>query len=87
MTKKTSEFIRKLEYLSKYRGCKESEIIFSRFVERYLHQLSIEELMDYEIFLQNTDAEILDWIMYHKEPPINIKNNKVYKLALSCIEI
>ncbi len=87
MTKNIPEFIRKLEYLSKYRGCKESEIIFSRFVSRYLHKLSITEMEDYEIFLQNTDAEILDWIMYKKEPPLDVKNNSIYNLVLSCLEL
>ena len=87
MTKKMSELIRKLEYLSKYRGCKESEIIFSRFVNRYLMQLTLEECVDYELLLQNTDAELLDWIMYKKEAPIHIVQNKVYKLLLNCLEI
>lgn len=82
MLKNQAIFVRKLEYLSKYRGCKESEIIFTKFAENYLPKLTIEELKDYELILEETDAVLLDWFMYKKDTPAKIRNNKVYDLIL-----
>ncbi len=87
MIKNNSEYIRKLQYLSTYRGCKESEIIFQRFVKKYLFQLTSSELNAYEEILECNDAELMDWLIYKKPVPDYITSNKIYFLLLNCLEV
>jgi len=72
--------LKKLLYNSNYRGCKESEIIFRNFVDKNLNSLSEEELNEYELFLNYTDAQILDWLLYEKPAPKEVEAMSVYKL-------
>jgi succinate dehydrogenase flavin-adding protein (antitoxin of CptAB toxin-antitoxin module) len=76
---------KKLLYNSNYRGCRESEIIFRNFVDKNLSSLSQEELNEYEQFLNFTDAEILDWLVYEKQPPIEVQRMKVYQLIKNSV--
>lgn len=87
MTKNSLEYTKKLLYLSKYRGCKESEIIFGRFTERYLYKIDDIKLRAYEEILEYPDAKLMDWFMYKKDIPEKIKNNPVYELVVQCLEV
>lgn len=80
MTQILSFKLKKLIYQSKYRGCKESELILKKFIENYLDKLTAEEIDDFEFFLGYNDAKILDWIIYNKQPPEEVKNNKIFTL-------
>ncbi|MDX1916811.1 MAG: succinate dehydrogenase assembly factor 2 [Rickettsiaceae bacterium] len=80
-----STYIKKLTYLSQYRGCKESEIIFSNFAQKYLTNLDEASLKDYEKILQIPDARLLDWFLFKKETPEDIKNNLVYDKIINSI--
>ncbi len=86
MIKNDSIYIRKLQYLSTYRGCKESEIIFQRFAKKHLFQLTLEELNAYEEILECNDAQLMDWLIYKKPAPEYITSNMVYHLVLNCLE-
>lgn len=82
MSKNFSLKVKKLRYYSMYRGCKESEIIFRKFAEKYLMHLNKEELKEYEELISYTDAKLMDWILYNKNVPSFIKNSKIFNMVL-----
>lgn len=77
--------IKKLVYQSKYRGCKESEIIFINFLDRFIDKLTVEQIEDFEYFLGYNDSCILDWLLYDKEPPEEVKQNKIFPLIKTTV--
>ncbi len=69
---------KKIIYKSSYRGIKELDIILRSFVNEYLNNLSVNDLNDLLIFLDNNDDDIFKFkqgIEYK-----NIKNNNMSKL-------
>ena len=69
---------KKIIYKSSYRGIKELDIILRSFVNEYLNNLSVNDLNDLLIFLDNNDDDIFKFkqgIEYK-----NIKNNNISKL-------
>ena len=69
---------RKIIYKSSYRGIKELDIILRSFVKKYINNLSINDLNDLLIFLDNNDDDIFKFkqgIEYK-----NIKNNNISSL-------
>ena len=56
-------FKKKILHRSKYRGIKELDIIFDRFVEKYNSSLSNEELKQLEELLNLPDNELLDILL------------------------
>ncbi len=53
--------IAKLVYQSKHRGCKENDILLSKFADK-IFSLSSSELDLYEYFLNESDSDIYQWI-------------------------
>lgn len=72
--------------MSRYRGCKESEIIFENFAQKHLQNLNQREQKDYEALLNYPDAKLMDWLMYKQEIPDEIKQNSVYGLVVKSLE-
>ncbi|MDX1923710.1 MAG: succinate dehydrogenase assembly factor 2 [Rickettsiaceae bacterium] len=85
MNKNLDDKDKRLLYLCKYRGCKESEIIFGRFVQNYFDALNDAQKNDFEKILQYPDARILDWFMFKKDIPEEIKANLVYEHICNCL--
>lgn len=73
-------FIKKLAYRSKNRGCKETDLLLGRFADEHLAQMSFAELEQYAIILDQTDADIVSWIMGHTEVPNHLRNSVMNKL-------
>lgn len=55
--------IKRLKYRSWHRGCKETDVILGPFAEKHLHELTTEQLITYEQFLEETDTEIWNWLV------------------------
>lgn len=53
--------IKKLQYRSMHRGCKETDYIFTDFAATELHALSDQEVIDYEKLLEVDDATLYSW--------------------------
>lgn len=45
------------------RGLKETDLIFTRFMDTHLNQLSTDELLELRDFLQLPDQQLLSWIV------------------------
>jgi len=50
------------------RGIKEMDLLLERFVERYYPELNGNEQRRFEAFLEETDPDILAWIMGRTKP-------------------
>lgn len=60
---------KKLYHRSKFRGCKETDIILGNFAEDFLHEMSATDLILYEEFLAEDDSDIYKWVNGQLPPP------------------
>lgn len=74
--------LKKLFYLSTHRGTKENDILLGRFARAHLSSLTADEIALYELFLQEPDPEIYEWVM-EKAPAPEKYQELVKKISLS----
>jgi len=72
---------RKLTYRSHYTGTKETDILLSRFAEKYLPTFGTPQMDLYEEMLTVGDPEILAWVVNRKPVPPE-HDNEVTRLLL-----
>jgi len=48
---------------------REMDLLFSEYVSDHLEHMSAEELRTLEVFLEETDVDIMNWILKRTEPP------------------
>jgi antitoxin CptB len=60
---------KRLLFRSWRRGTRESDLLLGGFAERYVGGWSAAELDRYAALLENSDAEIFDWIAGRAKPP------------------
>lgn len=60
--------LKRLRFRSWHRGCKETDLILGHFCDALLEQLSPSELDDFEHMLEESDADIWDWITGKQHP-------------------
>lgn len=81
MTEETLENKRKrLIFRSWHRGTREMDLIMGSFADKYVPELSPEDLDCYDEVLQNPDPDLYDWISGRVEMPANLKNPILEKL-------
>ncbi len=73
--------VKKLIYKSNNRGCKETDIILGNFSNKYLLGFSDQEISQFELILDQTDADIMDWVNGKSEVPDTISKNMIDKLS------
>jgi antitoxin CptB len=76
-----NNFIKKLLYQSKNRGYKENDIILGRFAERFLNDMNDEDLANFEIILEQDDADIYNWVTKKIQLPEK-SNSKIMRKLL-----
>lgn len=65
----TEEVCRKrLRYRSWHRGCKETDLLLGRFADEKLALLTAAQLVVYERLLDESDADIWDWLNSSNAP-------------------
>mgnify|MGYP001250238587 FL=1 len=77
-------FKKKILHRAKYRGVKELDIIFEKFVEKFQETISEEELIQLEEILEIPDNEMLEIILQKKEIPANLNNDVIKKIFQIC---
>ncbi len=77
-------FKKKILHRAKYRGIKELDIVFERFVEKYGSLLENKELLELEEILNLPDNLLLDIILKKTPLPANLDNHVMKKILLSC---
>lgn len=73
----------RLLYQSRKRGILESDLLLSRFAKKYLNELSMEDLKEYDQLLDEPDWDIYYWATenYEVTPlPDRWKNSKILKM-------
>jgi len=75
---------KKILHRSKYRGIKELDIIFERFIEKFSSDFSDSDYKDLEQILDIPDSELFDIILKKKYPPANLKNLILFKILEFC---
>ena len=77
---------KKILHRAKYRGIKELDIIFDRFVRKFANSISQEELVQLEELLELPDNELLNFILNKKNIPSNLKSTVMTKILSICNE-
>ncbi len=77
-------FKKKILHRSKYRGIKELDIIFERFIFKYSKQFNDDDYLDLEEILDIPDSELFDIILKKTPPPANLKNSILIKILSFC---
>ena len=70
---------KKIIYRANYRGTKEMDILLSKFVDKYIHTLTKDELEDLFNFL-NMEDDIIYNFYQTKKIDKKIKKNKILKI-------
>lgn len=55
--------LKRLHFRSHHRGWKETDLVMGNFADRELAALTPEELLAYEALLEESDADIWDWLV------------------------
>ena len=77
-------FKKKILHRSKYRGIKELDIIFERFINNFSNQFTDDDYIKLEQILDIPDSELFDIILKKKSPPANLKNSILDKILKFC---
>ncbi|KAI8814090.1 mitochondrial protein [Cladochytrium replicatum] len=59
----------RLVYLSRKRGILETDLLLSTFASKYLPQMGMEELIEYDTLLEENDWDIYYWATEARSPP------------------
>lgn len=60
---------RRLMHRSRYRGVKESDLLFGQFAAKWLHLLNDAQLDRYEALLEAPDQDVLAWVYGRETVP------------------
>jgi succinate dehydrogenase flavin-adding protein (antitoxin of CptAB toxin-antitoxin module) len=76
---------KKLKYLSYNRGTKELDLVFSKFVDNFLNQMTIDELTNYENLINESEHLLQGWLFLGRNPPNHYK--KILNQILSSFKL
>ena len=75
---------KKILHRAKYRGIKELDIIFEKFVNTYKYKLNDREFKELEEILNLPDNLLLDIILKKEKVPANYNNLVMKKIFKTC---
>ena len=75
---------KKILHRAKYRGIKELDIIFEKFVNTYEYKLNDQEFKELEEILNLPDNLLLDIILKKEKVPANYDNFVMKKIFKTC---
>jgi len=73
-------FKKKILHRAKYRGIKELDIIFDRFIKKYSRNLLDDEFYELDKILSLPDQLLLDIILGKEEIPANLQSKTLKSL-------
>ena len=74
MTQELNAERRKLHFRSCHRGIKEMDIIYGKFADVVLGDLSEEELPDYQRILELPDDKLFSWATGREDVPDDVRS-------------
>ena len=63
---------KRLFYQSRHRGTQEGDLVLGGFAQRHLERFDGDELDQFEALVEQTDADLMDWIMGRATPPADL---------------
>ena len=60
---------KRLKFQAKHRGTKELDLLMSEFIDKYLDTLPEEDLKTFDLFLEEPESDLTDWVINQKEAP------------------
>ena len=75
---------KKILHRAKYRGIKELDIIFEKFINTYKYKLNDQEFKELEEILNLPDNLLLDIILKKEKVPANYDNPVMKKIFNTC---
>ena len=75
---------KKILHRAKYRGIKELDIIFEKFVNTFKYKLNDQEFKELEEILNLPDNLLLDIILKKEKIPANYNNRVMTKIFKTC---
>tara|TARA_Y100000287_G_C13932060_1_gene215302 strand:- start:31 stop:288 length:258 start_codon:yes stop_codon:yes gene_type:complete len=82
----SNHFKKKILHRAKYRGIKELDIIFDRFVRKYSRKLLDDEFYELDRILSLPDQLLLDIILGKETIPANLQSKTLKNLILISYE-
>ena len=70
---------KRLIHRSRYRGCREADLIFGRFAEAHVTTMNQDSLDLYEALIEESDQDLMAWIM-GREPVPERHANDIFDL-------
>ncbi len=72
---------KKILYRLKYRGVKELDLLFEKYVRKYYKTINDQDLKELILLLDIPDLELLDFVLGKKNIPSNLKNKTFHRLT------
>ena len=63
MTEPITTRQKRLIHRSRYRGCREADILFGRFADAHVRSMDLDALDRYEALIEESDQDLLAWLM------------------------
>lgn len=70
---------KRLIHRSRYRGCREADLIFGRFADAHMNTMSVSDLDQYEALLEESDHDLVAWLT-NREPVPERHRNGIFDL-------
>jgi antitoxin CptB len=68
---------KKLIYRSKYRACKENDILIGNYVANFISSMSLDDLASLDEILNREDLDLFRFLSNHYIEADDLKNNKL----------
>ncbi len=66
---------KRLVHRSRYRGCREADIVFGKFADAHVKTMDISALDRYEALLEESDHDLLAWLTGREPVPDQHKHD------------
>ena len=70
---------KRLVHRSRYRGCREADIIFGRFADTHVRNMDPNALDRYEALIEESDQDLMAWLM-DREPVPERHDNDIFDM-------
>lgn len=72
---------KRIRYRSWHRGCKETDLIFGPFADAHVGALDAGQIARLEALLEETDADLFEWLTDKARPPSRVVNDIWFMLC------
>lgn len=83
--------LKRLRFRAHHMGTNENDILFGTFADKHLHELTTDQLDQFEALLDENDPNLFAWVTGLKPPPADLDTDvlqmiKNFNLAQYCVD-